>query len=189
MLWPVPWKFPLPPPLSVSTLQQEPGIVERRRDALAMTMLRGTWLFCRRDTPLWTLYRLYEAVVDYNADEMMMDSQYWFHEQAQWRLVDIPDPRDPDPVRYAILAALAEDLVDSFNYKIKMGLRRGITFGQPWLIEGFKKDPDPPFETAPSWTSTVGPLPDYLELSPDVTAMPPFQRRNIRANMNQLRNF
>ncbi|KAJ7457336.1 hypothetical protein FB451DRAFT_1564203 [Mycena latifolia] len=67
-----------------------------------------------RDTPLRTfkLYRLYGATVDYNANEMMMESQYWFHWQARWHLADIPDP-----IRYVILAALAEDLVDSFNYK------------------------------------------------------------------------
>lgn len=186
ILWPFPWKLPLPSPLSVEKLQHEPGIVQRRRE---MTSLRGTWLFCLRDTPIRTLYRLYESTVDYNANELMMDSQYWFHEQSQWRLADIPDPQDSDPVRYAIIAALAEDLVDSFNYKIGMGLRRGITFEQPWLIEGFKKDPNPPVECAPLWTSAVGPLSDHLELSPHVVATPAFSRRNIQANMNQLRNF
>ncbi|KAK7001014.1 hypothetical protein R3P38DRAFT_1810209 [Favolaschia claudopus] len=80
------------------------------------------------DTPLRALYRLYECTVDYDANEMMLDSQYWFHQQAHWRLADVPDPKDPDPTRYAIIASLVEDLVDAFNYEIKLGLRRGITF-------------------------------------------------------------
>ncbi|KAJ6525061.1 hypothetical protein DFH09DRAFT_1372025 [Mycena vulgaris] len=183
-----PWKLPLSRPLSVQDLQREPGIVQRSRDALEMTSLRGTWLFCLRDTPLRTLYRLYESAAEYTTNEMMMDSHYWFHEQAYWRLVDIPDPPDPDPTRYAILAALAEDIAP-FDYKITMGLRRGITFDRPWLIEAFKKDPDPPFESTPLWTSNVGPLTQHLQLSPHVVATPSFAHRNIRANMNQLRIF
>ncbi|KAJ6632167.1 hypothetical protein B0H10DRAFT_6631 [Mycena sp. CBHHK59/15] len=143
MRWPLPWKLPLPRPLSMHTLQQFPGIVGQLRDELEMTSLRNTWLLCLRDTPLRTLYRLYECMVDFDANEMMMESQYWFHEQHDWCLVDLPDPHDPDPVRYAILAALAEGLVGAFNYKIEMGLRRGITLYKRWLIEGFKKDSDP----------------------------------------------
>ncbi|KAJ7666680.1 hypothetical protein DFH06DRAFT_1184461 [Mycena polygramma] len=189
VLWPIPWRLPIESRLSVQDLQQTPGIVQRRRDAVEMTVLRGTWIFCLRDTPLRVLYRLYECTVDYNANEMMMDSQYMFHEQAHWRLADIPDPRDPDPIRYAILASLAEDLVDSFNYKITMGLRRGITLDKPWLIGEFKKDPHPPLESAPSWTSAVGPLSQFLQLSAQCRATPSFERRNIQANMNQLRNF
>ncbi|KAJ7187155.1 hypothetical protein C8R46DRAFT_285219 [Mycena filopes] len=189
LLWPIPWALPNENRLSVQDLQEAPGIVERRRDRLEMGVLRGTWIFRCRDTPIRVLYRLYECTVDYNANEMMLDSQYMFHRQAHWRLADMPDPQDPDPVRYAILASLMEDLVDSFNYKIKMGLRRGITIDEPWLIGDFKKDPNPPFESAPSWVKAVGPLTDFLQLSSECRATPAFVRRNIQANMNQLRNF
>ncbi|KAK7042433.1 hypothetical protein R3P38DRAFT_2890448 [Favolaschia claudopus] len=183
------WSLPIDAPLSVHTLQQNPGIVQQRRAELEMTRLRYTWTFCARDTPLRALYRLYECTVDYDANEMMLDSQYWFHQQAHWRLVEVPDPEDPDPTRYAVIASLVEDLVDSFNYKIKLGLRRGITFERPWLIKDFKDDPHPPFECAPLWTSRVGPLTAHLALSRKCKPTPAFVRRNIKANMNQLRNI
>ncbi|KAK7042425.1 hypothetical protein R3P38DRAFT_2890416 [Favolaschia claudopus] len=183
------WRVPVDAPLAVHTLQQNPGIVQQRRAELEMTKLRYTWIFGARDTPLRALYRLYECTVDYDANETMLDSQYWFHQQAHWRLADVPDPEDPDPTRYAILASLVEDLVDSFNYKIKLGLRRGITFENPWLIKDFKDDADPPSESPPLWTSRVGPLTEHLELSPKCKATPAFARRNIKANTNQLRNI
>ncbi|KAK0201004.1 hypothetical protein DFS33DRAFT_1265724 [Desarmillaria ectypa] len=167
-----------------------------------MIGLKWTSLFCLRDTPLCTLYRLYECTVDFNEDEMMIESQYWFHDQPTWRLADIPDPKDPDATRYAILAATAEALVQAFNYKIALGLRRGITRDNPFLVCKFKNDANPPWEECPSWTRNVGPLPQVLQLYPPLplgkgpepepitaTGTNPFLLRNIRANTNQLRNI
>ncbi|MFI5421442.1 MAG: hypothetical protein ACHQ1H_10795 [Nitrososphaerales archaeon] len=142
----------------------------------------------------------------HNEDEMMQESQYWFHKQTDWLLADIPDPQDPDPVRYAILASLTDALVLSFNHKIKYGMRRGITDKQPLKISEFRSDPDPPLESSPTWCTEVGPLSQRLELAPgigtvipgDLTVIPgplttndfrPFAKRNIIANFAQLYNI
>ncbi|PPQ69045.1 hypothetical protein CVT26_003754 [Gymnopilus dilepis] len=207
LLWPFPWKYPLPPPLSVQELLNDPDLILRRRqNELNYVALRQIQRFCLRDTPLRSLYRLYESVVTANEDELMQESQYWFHRQSQWLLVDIPDPQDPDPIRYAILASLVEALVHSFNQKIRIGLRRGITNKKPLLIVEFRNEPDPPFENCPSWCKQVGPLSHQLDLDPrynttippDIKLLPaealdddirPFAKRNITANFVQLYNI
>ena len=52
-----------------------------------------------------------------------MHEGYYFWRQAGWR---IPDPKDPNPLRYAILASLAESMVDAYNWKISLRLRRVV---------------------------------------------------------------
>lgn len=149
-----------------------------------------------RDTPLRSLYRLYECLVIDNEDEMMQESQYWFHDQVGWRLAEIPDPQDTDPIRYAILASLADALVHSFNHKIRLGLRRGVTNNKPWLIQDFQNDQNPPLEESPNWCSRVEPLAQPLELVPRAVGVRekrnnpgPFVKRNIYANFVQLYNI
>ncbi|KAK7019846.1 hypothetical protein R3P38DRAFT_3198233 [Favolaschia claudopus] len=132
-----------------------------------MITLRYTWLFHARDTPLRALYRLYDKHIGISRTCQTLKT-----------LTELE-----------IIASLVEDLVDSFNYKIKLGLRREITFEKPWLIKNFKNEADPPLESAPIWTSRVGPLAEHLELSPKCKAIPAFARRNIKANTNQLRNI
>jgi len=80
---------------------------------------------------------------------MMQESQYWFHNQVNWHLAEVPDPQDADPVRYMILASLVDVLVLSFNHKIRLGLRRGITNNKPWLIQNFCQELNPPWEESP----------------------------------------
>lgn len=192
-------------PLGIQYLLDHPEVIENRRDRkINYVAMRQITRFCQRDTPLRSLYRLYETVVIDDEDEMMQESQYWFHDQVDWRIADIPDPQDPDPIRYAILACLAEALEVSFNHKIKHGLRRGITDKKPLLIFEFQKDPNPPLEKAPDWCSKVGPLSQRLVLVPgvgkvtdDLTIVPGplivnargvFMKRNISANFVQLFN-
>ncbi|KAJ6565115.1 hypothetical protein B0H10DRAFT_2113546, partial [Mycena sp. CBHHK59/15] len=44
-----------------------------------------------------------------------------------WRLSESPDPRDADPDRYTMLAAIVEEEpVRAFNFRLKMGLCRDI---------------------------------------------------------------
>lgn len=165
ILWPVPFCWKLQPTLNpVSFLLSNPGIVAERKRQLRFHTLRWTYLFAWRDSPLYCLYRIYDSLVDLESDELVMETQYWFHEHPNWRLVDIPDPVDPDPARYAILASIAETLVVSFNYKIGLGLRRGITHMQPWRVGEFQGDTEPPLEAFPPWTSKVGRLEEVLYL-------------------------
>ena len=193
LLWPFPWKFALPRPISVEELLRNPDIIERRKSSeVNYTPLRQIKLFAIRDTPLRSLYRMYECLVTDNEDEMMQESQYWFHHQVGWHLANIPDPQDTDPVRYAILASLADALVHSFNHKIRLGLRRGITNNKPWLIQDFRQELNPPWEECPEWCSHVGPLEEPMELVPGVVKAcdnpGPFVKRNIFANFVQLYN-
>ncbi|KAF8867837.1 hypothetical protein CPB84DRAFT_1526738 [Gymnopilus junonius] len=207
LLWPLPWKFPLPQPSSVQNLLDDRGIIRKRRQTeLNYVALRQIKRFCRRDTPLRSLYRLYECIVTSDEDELMQESQYWFHTQTTWLLKDIPDPQDPDPVRYAVLASLTDALVHAFNQKIKLGLRRGVTNTKPLLIPRFRNDPEPPLESSPQWCNHVGPLSQRLDLDSQsasivprgLTVLPadalsddfrPFAKRNIIANFVQLYNI
>ncbi|KAF8222510.1 hypothetical protein L208DRAFT_596322 [Tricholoma matsutake] len=79
-------------------------------------------------------------------NEMMEESQYFFHPQPKWRVKDMPDL-----VRYAILVSLEEILATSFNLKISMGLRRGIINEKPLLILQLRDDPDPHLKNLLTW--------------------------------------
>jgi hypothetical protein len=48
----------------------------------------------------------------------------YFWNQKSWAVQAIPDPKDPDPVRYAILAVLTDQMVRAFNHLIERGLPR-----------------------------------------------------------------
>lgn len=81
------------------------------KEFMPIAQLRYLDRWSRRDTPLRSLYRLYECVVAYDENELMMESNYFFHGQPTWRLADLPDPADPDLQRYAVLASLADAMV------------------------------------------------------------------------------
>lgn len=51
------------------------------------------------------------------------ETEYSFY-QAHWALESIPDPSDSDPVRYAVLASIVEELVRAFNWRLSRGRRR-----------------------------------------------------------------
>ncbi|KAF8971822.1 hypothetical protein BDZ97DRAFT_1901489 [Flammula alnicola] len=166
-------------------------LIGRKATEINYTPLRQTPLFRARDIPLRCLYRLYEAVCSMSRNELMEESQYYFHCQPKWRLKDIPNPKDPDPQRQAILASLVETLVDSFNFKIGMGLRRGVTCEKPYLIAGFQRQPNPPYEEVPEWPASVEPLSKTLKMHPILveTPYPYFMKRNIVVIVDSLWNF
>ena len=172
-------------------MEDRSTILRRKMTEVDYTELRYISLFRIHDTPLAVLYRLYECTCTRSHNETMEESQYLFHHQPLWRVKDIPDPKDPDPVRYAILASLAETLATSFNFKINLGLRRGITNEKPLLIAQFRHAPDPPLEEPPAWCPTVIPLKERLVLSPGLIQTPyeHFTKRNILADVHQLWNI
>lgn len=81
---------------------------------------------------------------------------FWYQSRERWPLHRIPDPKDPDPVRYATLACLAEELAVAFNWRLSLGLRRD---GKHVYREK-DEDPYPPFvpERPPEWTRRVPPI-------------------------------
>ena len=108
-----------------------------------------------RDTPLRSIYRLYELHL---ADRYMLmgsETEYFFY-QTGWRLRDIPDPKDPDPIRYAVVACILEELHKAVNWRLSLGLRRN---GEHVYRER-DGDPWPAFvpEDLPGWTESVLPI-------------------------------
>lgn len=116
-----------------------------------------------RDNPLKALYRLYATIIlDYNLG-MRMELEY-ICSRPSWRVHKIPDPKDPDPARYATLAATTSILVLSFNARIKIGLHRDT---RPIRTEE-ERDRDrarkKKWETVPKWAKRVPPLKETLWL-------------------------
>ncbi|KAI9893059.1 MAG: hypothetical protein M1814_000606 [Vezdaea aestivalis] len=107
---------------------------------------------------------------------MGFESQYFFlHPERRWRVCAIPDPHDPDVARYAILASLAEALVDACNRRLQQGLHRDgkVDTSRIFILE-----------TAPSWTDKIGPIAERLFLSKGGSssgAAKAFEKRNISA--------
>lgn len=77
---------------------------------------------------------------------------FWRHAESKWALATIPDPCDPDPVRYAMFASIVEELVAAFNWRLSFGLRRNRQ-----NVDRSMENPTPPYipEVAPSWTARV----------------------------------
>ncbi|KAG8763981.1 hypothetical protein FRC11_007031 [Ceratobasidium sp. 423] len=148
--------------------------------------LRSIWFFTIRDTPIRSLYRLCVSVCAQDHNEIMLESQYfWRH--SDWAIHDIPDPRDPDPVRYAMLASMVEELVDAFNYKIGLRLRRGAAI---YDNEAVANEETHPIEVRPEWTSQVPGLDNLVNFCREGDqGAPIFRARNIIVDVSQFRNI
>ncbi|KAL9086812.1 MAG: hypothetical protein Q9165_006959 [Trypethelium subeluteriae] len=115
------------------------------------------------DGPLPLLYQMYENFVADDEIRLREDIRYFWGEE--WAVADIPDPRDPDPERYAILAAITGMLVLAFNYKIGLGIPRD----GPSMIRGrahlrqLQAQPKK-WEKEPGWAKRVKPLKKRLVL-------------------------
>lgn len=163
LLWPIPWYFPCDLPDPPRVLQQAPEIVAKRYRHIYKLRLIPLWR--ARDTPLRSFYRLYEAYCADDDDLVGFETEYFWKrggaEPSSWATACIPDPRDPDPERYAVLATLAEQLVDAFNWRLKLGKRRNGDFIEP-AEDGTPAAFVP--EACPSWVKHVPPLDELLVL-------------------------
>ncbi|KAA8894746.1 hypothetical protein FN846DRAFT_999075 [Sphaerosporella brunnea] len=187
LLKPFPWHFPVPTDLlhlsPVELFMDFEAVLRHHYNA---EILRQTPLFRARDTPLNTLYRLYQdlcAGLDY---EMATETEYFFlHTGSRWRLSAIPDPKEKDPVRYAILASMVEALVDAFNWRLDHGRHRNGKHESACARRMATNQRKLRYETPPEWTRWVPPLDDYLDLVQNGYAVrqddPAFLRRNISA--------
>jgi hypothetical protein len=150
--------------------------------------LRSIWFFTLRDTPVRSLYRLCVSICAGEHGEVMLESAY-FWRQKHWSLCNIPDPKDPDPVRYAILASLVEEMVEAFNYKIGLGLRRGVEIYKS-DYHALAREQNKPFEVCPNWVSQAPALDSLVNFGREGDeGMPAFRRRNIIADVSQLQNI
>ncbi|KAI9688221.1 MAG: hypothetical protein M1822_001727 [Bathelium mastoideum] len=141
----------------------------------------------RGNTPMAILYRMYENIVIDDEKQLRKGIRY-FYAQPKWHVSTIPDPCDPDPARYAILAALTGILVKSLNLCIAQGLPRempGVP-KTPHELEMSKAQP-PRWQKEPGWAARVKPLEERLELPTrygyapqhDELASVPFLEKNI----------
>ncbi|KAF8758372.1 hypothetical protein RHS01_02928 [Rhizoctonia solani] len=106
---------------------------------------------------------------------------------AYWVIRDIPDPRDPDRVRYAMLASIVEELVAAFNYKIGLGLRRGTAI---YDSEAIANEQTRPEESCPEWVSQVSGVDNLVNFCREGDqGMPAFRERNIIADVSQFCNI
>ena len=147
------WYFPIPQTISIKELWNKPGLLRERRDNIHN--LQSIPIWCARDTSLRSLYRLYECMASGNYIPMGVETEYFWY-QDSWALHLIEDPKDPDPLRYAILACLAEELVNAFNWRLGLGMRRN----HKHIYRERDDDPYPPFEpeTYAPWTRNVPPI-------------------------------
>ncbi|KFY09983.1 hypothetical protein V492_05261 [Pseudogymnoascus sp. VKM F-4246] len=149
-------KYPPPPPKDIFDTyraQYEEMLFERRY----------VDLHTDTDTPLMTLYRLYEYILlDQNIG--MRNEIEYFWNQDKWAVCEIQDPEDDDPVRYAVLSCIPHLLVAAFNRNIKLGLPRDappiMTNDQ---IDEFRNR-EKKFETVPEWTKKATPLEETLRI-------------------------
>lgn len=151
--------FPPPPPEEIIT---------HRSDYITKLRMRKYRIpeTAPADTPLFTLYRLYEfLIVDHVTGYRNQLEYFW--RQSDWPVGDIEDPKDDNPTRYAFLACLPALLVRSFNEKIGQGLPRNApAIISPEQAEEFRTRPESSkvYEKVPEWTHHVPPLPKILVL-------------------------
>ncbi|CAI6332982.1 unnamed protein product [Periconia digitata] len=114
------------------------------------------------ETPLASLYRMYEYIVlGYNAG--LRTEIEWFFNHPSWAVAAIPDPKDSDPARYAILSVIPHFLTGAFNRLIERGLPRG----SPAIICGDEAEEELKskavvLESAPAWVAHVPKLSEEL---------------------------
>jgi len=75
---------------------------------------------------------------------------------------DIPDPKDPDPIRYTFLASLTESMVIEYNHKISIGMRRGSRPATEEEEEFVRTDPNPPLKEVPYWAAGVPAVDEWV---------------------------
>ncbi|CEL11140.1 hypothetical protein ASPCAL14245 [Aspergillus calidoustus] len=139
------------------------------------------------DTPLYSLYRLYERLVLNDNIGLRNELEYFFY--AKWPVASIPDPRDSSESRYAVLAAIPALLVESFNERIGLGLpRKADPIVSREELEQYQKE-DKIFEVVPDWANRVARLKktlviphedaEVLESFDDERASPQLAAKNI----------
>lgn len=194
------WYFPIPGPYPLRALiedkKNETGII--RSHFGDIHNLRDIPIWRMRDTPLRSVYRLYELHLADRYALIGWEMEYFFS-RPDWKVADISDPKDADPLRYAIVASIVEEIQEAVNWRLSLGLRRN---GEHVYRER-NDDPWPPFtpEGLPGWTKMVPPIDkdllrasvppesldaeDNLVLEKNGTA-PNFARRNIITNTGWL---
>ncbi|KAL4936656.1 hypothetical protein BDV06DRAFT_89228 [Aspergillus oleicola] len=133
------------------------------------------------ETPLFSLYRLYERIVLNDNIGMRNEIEYLFY--AKWPVVSIPDPQDSSVSRYAVLSTIPTLLVESFNERIRTGLPRKA---DPTVtreeLEQYQEERI--WETIPEWTKQVPALKETLLIPhEDDEVLPSFEDERARPQL------
>ena len=115
------------------------------------------------DTPLFTLYRLYENIVLDRNNGLRNEIEYFWRKRS-WAVNDIPDPKDDDAARYAILACITHLLVEAFNRNIGLGLPRDAPAMMTNDMLDEMRTREKKYERVPGWVMEVPPLAETLRL-------------------------
>ncbi|ETI20907.1 hypothetical protein G647_07250 [Cladophialophora carrionii CBS 160.54] len=178
LLWPFPWYFEPPPRPAVAELERD-GANFQGLQQQGIRQLRQMPLFRMCDTWLCSLSRRYAGICCGDLIQMSYECEYFFfHGESSWRLCRVRDPKDPDPVTYAVLASMVEALVEAFNWRLELGLRRDKSIDSSEnRSTSFER------EEAPTWTAAVKALPETLYLDKVETGSldSSFLKRDIRA--------
>lgn len=103
----------------------------------------------------------------------------FFFNQPLWTLTEIPDLRDPDPERYAVLAVLPHYMAHVFNRLIEQGLPRGspaIIIGN--AAEAELKSRPVVLEKEPNWVTHVPRMQKTLVIPDKNGVTPPENARS-----------
>jgi hypothetical protein len=147
---------------NTSILPPPPRELLRGREIYEIPLLRRQ-IDREADTPLDAIYRLYEHIMlDQNIEMRNELEAFWF--QPGWPVHEIPDPKDPDSERYAVLAVIPALLVLAFNKRIELGLPRDAPaiFTLDQLDEWRAQERE--YEKEPEWTAGVPPCKQVLKI-------------------------
>jgi len=152
--WNWSYNYPLPKLLAPKDIADNEALFNRHHPYISDLRYIPIWTI--RDTPLRAIYRLYEILMTREFVLLRRECEYiWKRPGRKWSLYSIPDPCDPDPIRYAILASIVEELVKAFNWRLQHGQRRtGENITRSIEVPWPKFDP----EITPSWTALVPPI-------------------------------
>lgn len=173
------WPPPTPLELLAAREAYEKSLATHKAASVAATT---------EDTPLYCLYRLYEHLILNHRFGLRNEIEYFWH-RSSWTVADIPDPKDEDAARYAVLSCIPNLLVEAFNRNIGLGLPRDA----PTVMTDEEMDElstrEKKFETLPSWTFQVPPLKETLRIPhedsqvidnmDDERASPVFKAKNV----------
>lgn len=122
---------------------------------------------------------MYEYLVSGYMTGLRSEIEFFFNKPS-WAVADIPDPQDPDPERYAILAVPPFYMVFAFNRLIERGLPRDSPFIISTAMEDELKSRPVILEKQPDWVAGVKKLERTLVIPDCDGNVPAEQSRSAR---------
>lgn len=104
--------------ISLENSQVVPRLLEYQEECEEVDQTSGP-------ASLTSLNCIYDFIVTGNQQGLQSEVYYFFN-QPSWKLSGVLEPEDTDSKRYAMLAALSQCLVVSFNQAIKRGFLRDV---------------------------------------------------------------